>query len=152
MLTTVLRTGVRLYVEGSDSDYEDCEQGPRRPARKDLRGLWVRFSRPNQGFKGSTTGGVLPWRRIGNWVHIGARLGSENVHTAQPKKGQTIHKTWVRIYCTPRELSWVPWLASAPGGHKCEGTVGFARFTGCRGFILTRWVRLARMSRSLTCR
>ena len=61
-------------------------RGPLLPDRR----VHPRFSKPNQGFKGLTTGGVqrLPRGRIGNWVHIGARFGSESEQTAQPRKAK----------------------------------------------------------------
>ena len=66
-------------------------RGPLLPDRR----VHPRFSKPNQGFKGLTTGGVqrLPRGRIGNWVHIGARLGSESEQTAQPRKAKQ-HTRW----------------------------------------------------------
>jgi len=73
-------------------------RGPLLPDRR----VHPRFSKPNQGFKGLTTGGVqrLPRGRIGNWVHIGARFGSEIEQTAQPSKAKQHTRPVVTVYST----------------------------------------------------
>ena len=93
-------------------------RGPLLPDRR----VHPRFSKPNQGFKGLTTGGVqrLPRGRIGNWVHIGARFGSEIEQTAQPSKAKQHTRT---AHCGGQRHSQLPPCRSSRAAHHDGGGV-----------------------------